>query len=277
MGAQIVGDGFLNNKLKQAAFCYFVLVMRPVARVLLRCGVSWKELVELIKLVYVDVAAQDYGKRGRPANASRVAILTGLSRRDVKRAKDMLEKGDEFATFTVKRIDHATRVLSGWHQDADFSDGAGKARLLPMHGERSFEALLKRYAADIPVTAMLKELEHVGALRVTPGGKLRATATYFMPAHMEVDSIVRGGSVLHDLATTLTHNQLGDEKSKRFEGRATNARVKRTARRAFKQYVEKRGMLFLEDVDSWLSAHEADEGDDKTQRLGIGVYLITDD
>lgn len=267
----------MKNELKQAAFSSFVLVMKPIARVLLRCGVSWKELAELIKLVYVDVATEDYGKHGRPANASRVAILTGLSRREVKRARDALEQSDDLAKLTFRRIDHATRVLSGWHQDRDFLTRSGKPRLLPHEGPNSFAMLLRKYAPDIPPTAMLKELLEVGAVRETPGGKLRVEASYFMPAAMDVDGIVRSGSVLQDLAKTVVHNQLAERGAKRFEGRATNARVKRTAKRALHRYVEQSGMELLETVDAWLTEHEAGEEDEKASRVGVGVYLIMDE
>jgi hypothetical protein len=267
----------VNNSLKKAAFASARLLLRPVVRLLLRCGVTWKELAELCKLVYVEVAAEDFGKRGRPANASRIAILTGLSRRDVKRAKDVLGEHDD-GFMAIERIDHASRLLSGWHQDREFSDAKGKPRLLPLEGEGSFAVLLKRYAPDIPPTAMLKELESVGAVRITPQRKVRALARYFMPMSLDPDAIVRSGSVLHDLTATVVHNQLRSAaEPSRFEGRATNVRVRRVARRAFAEYLESRGMAFLEDVDTWLTAHEAKSATEKTDRVGVGVYLIMDD
>lgn len=268
----------VNNELKRAAFSSARLFMRPIARLLLRCGVTWKELAELWKLIYVEVTAEDYAKHGRPANASRIAILTGLSRREVKRVRDLLEQDDASSYDAVERINHASRVLSGWHQDPDFLDARGKPRLLAVGGRHGFEALLKRYAPDIPQTAMLKELKGASAVRETRNGKLRVLARYFMPASLDPDAVVRSGSVLHDLAATVAHNQLraADEPS-RFEGRATNARVRREARRAFRQYLEGRAMQLLEDVDRWLSEHEATGGDDKTDRVGVGVYLIMDD
>ena len=67
-----------------------------------------------------------------------------------------------------------------------------------------------------------------------------------------------------------------DEPS-RFERRATNFKVRRGLRRAFHEYLEHHGMAFLEDADRWLSEHEAKHSDDKTDRLGVGVYLIADD
>jgi hypothetical protein len=268
----------MSNELKQAAFASFRLCMRPVARLLLRCGVTWKEVAELCKLVYVDVATSDYGKHGRPANSSRVAILTGLSRREVKRVKDLLAQTEETGFQSVERINHASRVLSGWYQDPDFLDTGGKPRLLSLDGERGFETLLKRYAPDIPSTAMIKELKSVGAVRETASAKLRAMTRYFMPGSLDADGVVRCGSVLHDLAHTIAHNQLrSPDDQSRFEGRATNGRVRRGLRRAFRDYVERRGMAFLEDIDRWLTEHEAHLDERKTDRLGIGVYLITDD
>jgi hypothetical protein len=252
------------------------MMMRPIARLLLRCGVTWKELAELLKLVYVDVAGEDYGKHGRPANASRVAILTGLSRREVARMRRLAAaRGDE-AISALQSINHATRVLSGWYQDPDFTDAKGRPKLLQAHGDTGFEGLLKRYAPDIPPVAMLKELKQVGAVRETPTGRVRAIERTFVPAGLELGSIVRTGSVIKDVAETIMHNQLSNDKPPRFERRATNTHVKRTARRSFQQYLQAHGMQLLEEADAWLSAHEARDGERET-RLGVGIYLITED
>jgi len=267
----------LDDKLRQAAFSAFAVLMRPLARILLRCGVTWKEIAELMRVVYVDVATQDYGKRGRPANASRVAILTGLSRRDVKRARDQLARAEPDGLAPIAKINHASRVLSGWFQDPEFVDAKGNPRFLEPTGERGFEGLTKRYAQDIPSTAMLKELKAVGAVAVTPHGRLRAKMRYYAPAAPDDEAVLRSGTVLADLGVTVDENLSRAEPRTRFEGRATNARIARGARRAFREYIEARGMEFLEDVDRWLSRHEAAAGDDKSVRLGIGVYQIQDD
>jgi hypothetical protein len=268
----------MSNGLKQAAFASARLLLRPIVRLLLRCGVTWKELAELCKVVYVEVAAADFGKRGRPTNASRIAILSGLSRREVKRVREMLDEHGAAGLIAVEKINHASRVLTGWYQDAEFAGAGGKPRLLALEGESSFATLAKRYAPDIPATAMLKELKGVGAIRVTPQGKVRALARYFMPMSLDPDAVVRAGSVLRDLADNVVYNQLrSDGERSRFEGRATNVRVRRVSRRAFAEFLERRGMAFLEDVDAWLSAHEAKNSKEKTDRLGVGVYLIMDD
>jgi hypothetical protein len=267
----------IEPKLRQAAFSAFAVAVRPLVRILLRCGVTWKEVAELLKAVYVDVASAEYGKRGRRANASRVAILTGLSRRDVKRARDRLASAAPDALAPIAKINHASRVLTGWFQDPDFLDAKGKPRLLELAGERGFEGLTKRYAQDIPSTALLKELKSVGAVAGTPRGRLRAKMRYYSPAAPDDEAVLRSGSVLEDLGATVAENLVRAEERTRFEGRATNVRIARGARRKFRDYIETRAMEFLEDIDRWLSQHESTDRQEKTVRLGIGVYQIQDD
>lgn len=122
---------------------------------MLRGGMTWREFADISKSVFVQVASSDYGIGGRPTNVSRTSILTGLTRREVKHQREMLQG----------QLDESlTRVLARWHQDPDFSDERGNARELDYeHGEHSFTELLRRYAGDIPPKAMLKELVTTGA------------------------------------------------------------------------------------------------------------------
>ena len=80
-------------------------------------GMTWKEYSALSKSVFVETATEEYGIKGRPTNISRVSILTGIDRKEVKRQRDLLQS--DMPVLKRKTTD-ATRVLSGWHQDADF-------------------------------------------------------------------------------------------------------------------------------------------------------------
>ena len=66
-------------------------LLRPVVAMLLRSGITWKEFSDMSRTVFVTVATEDYGRKGRPTNVSRVSILTGLSRRDVTHQRKLLE------------------------------------------------------------------------------------------------------------------------------------------------------------------------------------------
>lgn len=257
---------------KLHALAAFRLLFQPIARVLLRDGVAWQEFAAAAKAGYVEAATDSFGIRGRPTNVSRAAILTGLTRREVRRLRDEREHGPA-ESFT--RMNRATRVLSGWYTDPEFSDADGGPLPLKLTGEgSSFERLCARYAADVPPTTMLKELRHVGAVGEHADGRVIALTRYYMPVATDPEQILRSGSVLADLATTVEHN-LGrrDDEPARFERRATNTYMSPKSVPAFREFIEAEGQAFLERVDAWLSAHEHAE-DGPRVRLGIGTYWI---
>src|SRR6516162_5298943 len=101
--------------------------LQPLIHVLLSCGITWREFAELAKTTYVEVATQSFGKRGRPTNVSRTAILTGLVRRDVRKQRQILQSSPQPLSGYVTK---ASLVLSAWHLDPDFRDKDGKPALL---------------------------------------------------------------------------------------------------------------------------------------------------
>ena len=263
------------------------VLLRPIASLLLKCGMTWREFAEVSKSVFVAVASQDFGLSGRPTNVSRVSILTGVSRKEIARVRALLEQ--ESDPLPNKTTD-ATRVLSGWHQDPDFLTANGEPRVLPVDGEgASFSTLWQRYGGDVPVTSMRKELERVGAISTLPDGTLRAERRYFMPRRFDPQWILNAGGMLHDLGSSITHNLdagaeavggRSDAAARRFIGRATSDSVDPAALPEFEVFVEKNGQEFLERMDKWLTEHQARPAAGaarKRMRLGIGVFLIADE
>jgi len=268
----------MSDSFKRAALVAFRLALRPIIRMLLWNGVTWKEAAEICKQAYVEVASGDYGVHGRPTNASRISILTGLSRREVKRVRDTLAAGEP---AEIQRMNSATMVLGAWHTDPEFQDAEGGPAGLDFDGSpESFAALCRRYAPDIPPTAMIKELVRVGAVSEDPDGIYRASMRYYMPEHTDPDAVLRAGSVLEDLGTTLEYNlarKKDDVRPTRFEGRASNASVPARDVDAFREYLETEGQAMLERVDEWLSRREAPRESKRSLRkvrLGVGIYQI---
>jgi hypothetical protein len=270
----------VTDKLKNAALVALRLALRPLVRMLLRNGVTWKESAEVLKQTYVEVARSDYGVHGRPTNASRIAILTGLSRHEVKRVSDNMEDGDPVA---LERMNRASWLLSGWHNDPDFCDAVGQPAEIAFDGSaNSFTELCHRYAPDIPPTAMLKELRRVGAVNEPADGVFKAAMRYYMPEAQDPDAVLRSGSVLEDLGNTTAFNLHRDpsvDKATRFEGRASSASVRVSAVKDFRTYLEDEAQGLLERVDEWLAVHEkppTNKRPERTIRLGVGVYQIQD-
>jgi len=255
-------------------------LLAPIARFLMRSGVTWGEFADLSKEVFVDVARRDYGIQGRPTNNSRVAMITGLSRREVTRVRDVLIGESQPPESPSSRV---AQVLSGWHVDAEFLDDEGRPSPLPMNGERrSLEALLKRYAGDLPHGAFLKELQQLGLIEKNGGDGFRVLARDYLRGAADPDIVRQLGVALHDHGATLAHNVNAERaEPARFEGMASTPRLAPRYSRAFAKFAEERGQALLEEIDAWLVRHEVkgtdDKGADPGVRAGIGVYLIRDD
>ena len=275
-----------KNPMKTAVCAFFSRMLTPVARILLRHGVSFREMSDLCKRVYVDVATDEYGVDGRPTNVSRVALLTGMTRRDVRKVR---QGPDENEKQALGRMNIAARVLSGWYQDPDFCDFAGSPLPLQETGSfPSFAHLAKRYAVDIPVTTTLKELRNAAAIETDPRGLLLPKTRYYMPGSTNPaapEAIMRASSVFEDIGNTIDYNLTRtDADVTRFERRAANINISADTVVEFRAFVEKEGQAFLERVDSWLSQHEqATEERTNTKtgshpiiRLGLGMYWIQD-
>ena len=254
-------------------------LLRPVVHVLLLCGISWREFADVAKGAYVEVASKKFGKRGRLTNVSRTAVLTGLSRREVRKQRELLAETTPVPGGYVAK---ASLVLSTWHLDPEFLDKKGAPARLRLEGERrSFVALVQRCAgADVPATALLKELVDAGAVRLRARGELEVLQRNFIPHPMDAKLIRLWGSVLADVANTYVHNLTQSAKTPaRFERAAVNDRIDPRALPEFRKFLEREGQQFLERADAWLSANQLAQDDDRADaavRLGVGTYHIQD-
>ena len=241
---------------------------------------TWDEFSEISKDMYVDVAKKEYGIQGRPTNNSRVAMITGLSRREIARVRDrLLEKQESPVERQGNRI---SQILTGWHVDEEFSDDDGRPIDLPASGpSASMSSLLKRYAGDLPHSAIKKEMLQLGLIEEMENGQLKALKRDYVYTTLDPDIVRQMSIALHDHAETLDHNLNSARKTPvRFERLADNARVSVRSAKTFTKLVEDRGMDFLNEMDAWLSGHEVDASKSisgREVRLGVGIYLIHDE
>ena len=271
----------MATKLKTTVLAALRSLLRPVVRMMLKHGVMHREFAEMAKSVYVEVARKEYGLRGRPTNISRTALLTGLDRKEVTRIKQSLEADDPTVDF-VARQDRISRLLAGWHTDSDYLDDDDRPVLLAEDGPApSFNDLVKRYGGDVPAITILRELKRIDAVEAESNGQFRATRRNYRPTDADHDAINRSASVLADIGDTVTHNLYHDAKElTRFERRASNSRIPRSAVPEYRDFIYRESQAFLERVDEWLAEHEDSETDpniDKVLRLGLGMYWIQTD
>jgi len=254
-------------------------LLKPIVSFLLKCGMTYREFGDIAKSTFVEVATDEYGIGGRPTNVSRVSILTGISRKEVKRQRNLLEQAE---ISPASRTTDATRVLSGWYQDPDFLDANGEPLPLALSGSgATLTELCARYGGDVAATTMVKELARVGAVEEDADGRLRAKRRYYMPTPFDPQWIMNAGSIFADLGDNINHNLVagGTDNPSRFLGRATDDTIAASAIPEFRAFIEENGGPFLERVDDWLTKHRIDEdgkgsANERRVRLGLGLFLI---
>jgi hypothetical protein len=276
-------------RIKGALLSAFRKLFRPLVRILIRHGVSFPEFSDIAKVVYVEAALHDFPLDEKKVSGSRIAILTGLTRKDVKRLLDAVRRPSEIHPSVVSSsMSRAGRVLAGWFQDPDFlATHYGIPRDLPFDAENdvSFVELVKRYSGDMPARAMLEELLRVGAVQKTEDSLLHVQTRSYIPSPLNVDSIARIGITLHDLASTLDFNLNPNRQAKpRFERRVTSDDgIAKADIDAFHALVREKGQQLLESLDNWLAARQQQpdspptRGNETRTRIGVGVYLFQED
>ena len=246
-------------------------ILRPLASMMLKCGMTWKEFSDLSKSVFVATATEEYGIRGRPTNVSRVSILTGISRKEVKRQRDLLSDHEEPPT---RKTNDATRVLSGWFQDPMYIDATGEPRVIPESGlAPSFEALCESYGGDVAVPTMLKELVKTNAVARVAGGELKVLSRYYQPAVHDDENLMFAADRIYDVIRTMNNNVFLEEGGAlRFGGYADNDAVPVSVIPEFREYLDERGQAFLEEIDDWLAARAGVKPNEPTARVGISLF-----
>ena len=179
-------------------------ILRAIARVLLRHGVPFQAFADLAKQAYVQSAREDFTIPGRKQTISRLAVLTGLTRKEIQKLADTGLASDQEA---LERYSRAARVVSGWVRDEAFRDEDGQPRTLPAESEDfSFAELVRRYSGDMPPRAVLDELLRVGTVERTGEGHVRLIEHAYIPRKSNSDKLAILGSDVRDLIDTIYHN-----------------------------------------------------------------------
>ena len=259
-----------SNKLLTAAIGQ---ILRPLARILLRNGIACGSFEEMVRKAYVDEAFAQAHRNNSKATISSVSAETGLSRKEVKRLTET-ELSD--SKNTEQKYNRAIRVISGWLNDPRFAYEEGNPRALSMDSsENSFSRLVKHYSGDIPTKAMLKLLEASNCVEVKDG-LVHLVRNAYVPGSDPEEIIRILGKDTAELISTIDHNLTTDDASKWFQRKVSNPRVDAEKLHEFREYSRKRSQALLEDMDSWLSRHEAD-GTADLRHVSLGIYYNEQD
>ncbi|MEX0604965.1 MAG: DUF6502 family protein [Marinobacter sp.] len=261
-------------------------ILRPLARLLLRNGVSFGEFSELVKQAYVEAAFEDFRDSRRKPTDSRAAVLTGLTRKEIKRLRE-LTRNESVQRVSRLHINRASRVVSGWVRDKHFQDAEGEPAMLGFDGPNSFSELVKRYSGDMTPRAVLDELVRVGVVEHTDKLILRKKA--YIPTGDDQETLHIFGEDVGDLISTVDHNLTTTQpvRPPMYQRTLTYDNIPPEIIYKWRAHAAQKSQELLETLDRWLAPYDRDISqripgniaspvDNGSVRTGVSVFYFED-
>ena len=269
----------MHNDIQRKILDAFLVALKPIAKILLRFGIGFREFSEIVKIAFVDVATSEYGLRGRPTNISRVAVMTGLTRKEVRRVREKIDNG---GSSVVIKSTPLSEILHRWHSETEFLDADGRPAVLSFGGENaSFSSLVKEFGGDIPPGAMRTELKRVGAVDENENGDLRVISRVVHPVGEHENLITAIVHAIYPLASTIAHNlDPGRDGGTWAQINAYSQSIRKSDMTRLRRISLDRLTEVSESFDDLFMAyetlHENDGSDDDNNIVAVGVYYFED-
>lgn len=256
-----------------------IRLLRPIIRLMIRHNVPLGTFVDLLRHVYVVVAREELTLPGRKLSDSRISVVTGIPRKDIKRYGQLPDLTDDDVARSHNR---AARVLTGWIQDRRFHDPKnGKPMDLPMEGEPSFSLLVQSYSGGVPPRAVLDELLRIGAIRRLEDEKLRLVSYGYVPSGDELERIRIMSEEISDYLGSVEHNisHPPDQSFLQLAARCDN--LPQEVLEELRNLGTEKGRALLQDYVQHLARYDRDQHDDVfgtgRHKVTLGVYYYEEE
>ncbi|RPI14837.1 MAG: hypothetical protein EHM60_05830 [Lysobacterales bacterium] len=264
----------MSEKVKKPLIAACRHLLHPLVRILIRHGVSYGEFSDAVRGAFIDIASVDLIPVGRPHSDSRLSILTGIKKEEIRRIR--AQDANDDSEVGLNRI---ARVLQAWSQDPEYLGPYGLPLEIPLYGDTiSFEHLVKTYADGVTPRALLDELLRVNAALETDDGYVRLLNRTYLPSPLDPVGLERLGNVVSYFIDTVDFNL---QKKKQGEGRferyaITMEGLSANGFQAFDALIREKGQELLEILDDWLGENEIKGGHrlppNESIRTGVGIF-----
>lgn len=264
--------------VKRDLLAAFRSLMTPLIRILLRSGITFREFAGVLKDDYVTVCAREMTLPGRRISISRVAIATGLTRREV--AKIVRSEGKtKWSVWSNAGL--AASVLEAWHSDPAFLAPYGYPRDLKIDGTDevpTFEDLVRRFSSDVPHEILVGELIRVGAARVLEGGHyLRVQKRTYIPTDMTAEMIQIFSQAVRRYIETVDYNLgRGKGEAKRFDRMVyPDDGLRLVDVEIFQQEIREYLETVIQEIDQKSATYPrpARARGEQAVQVGVGIYF----
>ena len=185
-------------------------ILRPLARFLIHEQIPLSAVVEMLKSTLTEEAERGFALPGKPLSDSRVSLLTGVHRKDVKRLR---AAEDELAGSRFS-VSLSARLIADWNALPEFQDENGDP--LPLYrnssrGRPSVRDLTETAGRDIRPQATIDEWLRQGVVEIDEQNRIRLKRDAFVPEHDFEERLGFFGRNLAEHLATSVRNMRGED------------------------------------------------------------------
>ena len=177
---------------------------------MLASGITYPFVAELLKGLFVDMAGKEFRLDDREPTDSRISLLSGVHRKDVRRLRQADPGRDDAMPDSVS---FGAQLVANWVGETRFQDGEGRplplARWRADGGEPSFEELVASHSKDIRARVVLDEWLRLGIVGIDDEDRIVLNSDAFIPTEGLEEKLYFYSHNLHDHAAAATDNLLG--------------------------------------------------------------------
>ena len=251
--------------------------LRPLVALLLEHGIGLPSLIDKLKGIYVEMAQESLKNDARGASDSRVSVMTGVHRKDVRRLRAR-RPGREAAPASALR---GAQLVAQWSARQEYRDARGRPARLPrlrsVGGARSFEALAESVTRDVGPRALLDELVRLGVVTLDAEDRVCLQQAAFVPSRGLEEKAYYLGKNLHDHAAAAARNLSGETKPL-LERSVHYVALSERSAQEIAELARTAGMRALDAVNRAAAERkQRDRGrEDAAHRVHFGVYFYTE-
>ena len=242
-------------------------------------GLTYPTFSQLTKELFLDVAEQEFALPFKRQTDSRLALVTGISRKEIslfKRGRRDAAGGPDVEDSVV------THVIGRWMAGPPYATPDGVPCRLRYEGTESdaisFARLVRETGADIPVRAVLDELLRLGCVAFLPDGDVELRREVHIPAAdaegKSDPARLRSGGALQRPSCTTSSIPM----SPWLQRKAVYDHIGADALAALREEAGRAGVDFVRRANALLASYDRDRhpeapGGPRT-RVVVGVYYF---
>jgi hypothetical protein len=250
-------------------------VLKPIVKLMLANNLTYPFAIDVIKGLFVEVADKDFAMPNKQQTDSRISLISGVHRKDVRRLRDYQPDVDEVMPDNVSL---GSQVIAQWNANPKYLNEIGAPKALPRFAadnpDESFEGLVRSLTTDIHPRAVLDEWLRLGIATVDADSFVHLTSDMFVPQEGFEEKAFYFGHNLHDHAQAATSNVIGQEASF-FERCVHYDELSQSSIDVIAEFAKKHSMKVLRGVNK---VADVAAFNDKTNpeakiRMTYGVYF----